>query len=137
MTEITDAEAAGVLWASSEQGKVAVMAACRKADELGLTRAPGRPATVIEPADIGAIVYAAYLAAGWDAEPMEDEAAPAHDHQWAVLGAQPHTPSVIFGKPVPHTIVLLRCTECGELDARMLPGEWTLEVLQQDARSTT
>jgi len=121
MTEITDAEAAEVLWASSEQGLAATRAAWEKRGSLGVD---------LDRADISAIVYAAYLAAGWDAEPMEDEPAPAHDHQWAILGAQPHTPSVMFGKPVPHTIVLIRCTECGEPDSRMLPGEWALEDLQ-------
>lgn len=82
MTDITDAEAAEVLWASTEQGRAARLAACRKADELGLSRTAGRPAMVVEPADISAIVYAAYLAAGWDAEPMEEDEPPAHDHQW-------------------------------------------------------
>jgi hypothetical protein len=69
MTDIADAEAAEVLWASSEQGKAAILAGCRKADDLGLPGTRGRPPAVIEPADISAIVYAAYLAAGWDAEP--------------------------------------------------------------------
>lgn len=81
-------------------------------------------------AEIAQVVYAAYLAAGWDAEPMEDEP-PAHDHHWAILAAQPHTPFVVLGKPVPHTIVLIRCAECGEPDSRMLPGEWALETLQE------
>lgn len=138
MTDITDAETAEVLWASSEQGKAAVMAACRKADELGLTRTAGRPVVVIEPADIGAIVYAAYLAIGWDGEPaesMEDgKAVPAHLHIWTILGAQPHIPFVVIGKPAPHTIMLIRCSECGEPDARMLTGEWTLEDLQRQQR---
>jgi hypothetical protein len=129
MTETTDTKAAEVLWASSEQGKAAHQAAWLKLRELGLV--PSVDAT-----QLGQIVYAAFLAAGWDAEPMEDEPAPAHDHQWAILGAQPHTPITPFvligGKPVPHTIVLIRCTECGEPDSRMLPGEWTLHELRED-----
>ena len=129
MTEITDAEAAEVLWASSEQGKAAVRAGWEKARKLGLDKPSGHDPDM---ADIGAIVYAAYLAAGQYAGPMEDdEPAPAHEHHWAILGAQPHTPTAMFGKPVPHTIVLMRCTECGEPDSRMLPGEWTLETLQE------
>lgn len=130
MTEITDAEAAEERWASSEQGKAAVMAACHKADELGLSRAAGRAAVVVEPADISAIVYAACLAAGWDAETMGGEPGPAHLHHWLILGVQPHIPFVVIGKPVPHTIVLMRCSECGEPDTWMLAGEWTPEVLQ-------
>jgi len=39
---------------------------------------------------------------------------------------------VMFGKPVPHTIALIRCTECGEPDTRMLAGEWTLHELRED-----
>ena len=66
MTEITDSEAVKVLWASSEQGKAAVKAAHEKARRLGVD---------IDPLETGAIVYAAYLAAGWDAEP-----ALAHEH---------------------------------------------------------
>lgn len=45
------------LWASGEQGKAAVKAGYEKARQLGWTT---------DMADIGAIVYAAYLAAGWD-----------------------------------------------------------------------
>lgn len=122
MTEITDAQAAEVLWASSEQGKAAVKAAWEWASS-NLDVWPDMP-------DMTAIVYAAYLAAGWDAEPMEEEAALAHDHQWAILGAQPHTPTVMFGKPVPHTIVLIQCERCGEPDSRMIAGEWTLREVQ-------
>src|ERR1019366_2277780 len=108
---------AEVLGASSEQGKAAHQAAWLKLRELGLV--PSVDAT-----QLGQIVYAAFLAAGWDAEPMEDEPAPAHDHQWAILGAQPHTPITPF--------VLIGCTECGEPDSRMLPGEWTLHELRED-----
>jgi hypothetical protein len=127
MTEITDAEAAEVLWASSEQGKAAVKAAWEWADLHHLDK-------WMDLADVSAIVYAAYLAAGWDDEPAEDdEPAPAHDHHWVILGAQPHTPPAIFySKPVPHTIVLIRCTECGEPDSRMVAGEWTLHELRED-----
>ena len=114
MTEITDSEAAEVLWASSERGEAAVKRAWEKARRLDhctqrTSASPPWSGTSIDQVsldifDVRAIVYAAYLAAGWDAEPMEDEPAPAHDHQWVILGAQP--------------------------DARMLPGEWTLETLQ-------
>lgn len=55
MTEITDAEVAEIQWASSEEGKAALRAAWDKTKRLGLgTRA-------VDMADIGAIVYAAYL----------------------------------------------------------------------------
>ena len=67
-----------------------------------------------------------------EAEPDEPEGEPAHLHHWVILGAQPHIPSVMFGKPVPHTIALVRCTECGMPDALLLAGEWTLD----DLRST-
>lgn len=64
MTEITDAEAAEILWASSEQGMAAVKAAWERAKQLGIAGHPvvtgGRP---IDMADIGAIVYVAHLAA--------------------------------------------------------------------------
>lgn len=66
MTQISDAEAAEVLWASSEEGKAAVRAGWERAKQIGIAGHPvvtgGRP---IDMADIGAIVYAAYLAAGW------------------------------------------------------------------------
>lgn len=74
MTEITDAEAAEVLWASSEQGKAAVKAAREKARRLDhcTQRTPASPPwsgtstdqVSLDIADIGAIVYAAHLAAG-------------------------------------------------------------------------
>lgn len=51
MTEIADAEAAEVLWASSEQGKAAVREAYRKAGQLGLD---------LTMADVSAIVCAAH-----------------------------------------------------------------------------
>lgn len=64
MTDITDAEAAEVLWASSREGMAAVKAAWDRAKQLGIAGHPvvtgRRP---IDMADIGAIVYAAYLAA--------------------------------------------------------------------------
>lgn len=70
MTEITDAEVLEIQWASSEQGKAAVRAAWDKAQRLRLNE--GRYPTTM--ADVSAIVYAAYLAAGWDGEPDgEDE----------------------------------------------------------------
>lgn len=72
MTEITDAEVAEIQWASSEQGKAAVRAAWDKAQQLGLdVRPPSTPAAAM--AYISAVVYAAYLAAGWDGEPGGDE----------------------------------------------------------------
>lgn len=132
MTEITDAEAAEVLWASSEQGKAAVMAAWERWEKIR-HNAPDAalPGIImVDRADISAIVYAAYLAAGWDAEAMEDEPAPVHLHCWEILGVQPHMPAVMFGKPIPHTIVLMRCSECGEPDTRMLPGEWAKADLE-------
>jgi hypothetical protein len=130
MTDVTDAEAAEVLWASSEQGKAAVQAGWKRAEAIGAR---------VYLVEVGAIVYAAYLAAGQDAEPMEDgEAAPAEDepkpahlHSWAVLSVQPHTPWMPFGKPIPHTIALVRCSACGEPDARRLPGEWTAKDLER------
>jgi len=57
MTEINDAQVAEILWASSEQGMAAVRAGWEKAQHLGLD---------LDMADVGAVVYAAYLAAGWD-----------------------------------------------------------------------
>ena len=120
MTEITDAEAAEVLWASSEQGKAAVEAAREKARQLLVGSKYNMPASM---AEIGAILYAAYLAAGWDAEPAEDDeftenAEPTRcEHKWAVLKAQAvDPPGFVFGKPVPHTAALARCLDCG------LPG---------------
>ena len=66
MTEITDAEVAEIQWASSEQGTAAVRAAWGKARSLGLDKPSGHD---LDMADVGAIVYAAYLAAGWDGAP--------------------------------------------------------------------
>ena len=63
MTEINDAEVAEVLWASSEQGMAAVRAGWERAKQLGLDRPSGHD---LDMADVGAVVYAAYLAAGWD-----------------------------------------------------------------------
>ena len=120
------AEGAEVAWARSELGKAAHNAAWLKLRELDLVQ-------YVDATQLGQIIYAALVAAWPATEPMEDVPAPAHDHQWAILGAQPHTPAVMLGKPVPHTIVLIRCTECGEPDTRMLPGEWTLAQLQQTA----
>jgi hypothetical protein len=126
MTKITHAEAAEILWASSEQGEAAIKAACDQARSFGVLMTGAH----LTESDVSGIVYAAYLAAGWDAEPMEDGDVPVHDHHWTVLGAQPHTPPVLFGKPIPHTIVLIRCTACGEPNSRILPGEWTMEDLR-------
>lgn len=64
MTEINDDEVTEILWASSEAGMAAVKAAWVRAKQLGIAGHPvvtgGRP---IDMADIGAIVYAAFLAA--------------------------------------------------------------------------
>ena len=60
MTEINDAEVAEILWASSEQSKAACRAAFEKARQIGAS---------VDHAEVGAIVYAAYLAAGWAAAP--------------------------------------------------------------------
>jgi hypothetical protein len=65
MTEITDAEVAEIQWASSEQGMAAVKAACDLARSLGVL---GTRAYLTE-SDVSAIVYAAYLAAGWSGVP--------------------------------------------------------------------
>ena len=72
MTDISDAEAAEVLWASSEQGMAAVKAAWDKARVLDhcTQRAPASPPwsgtstdqVSLDMADVGAIVYAAFLA---------------------------------------------------------------------------
>ena len=126
MTEITDAMAAEVLWASSEQGKAAVRAAWDRAGRVDPEWTKGR----LDQAGISAVVYAAFLAAGWDAEPVEAEPAPAHDHQWVILGVQPHIRN-LDGTAVSYTVALIRCTECGEPDTRMLAGEWSLHELQE------
>ena len=127
MTEITDDEAAEVLWASSEQGKAAVKAAWEKRCLLG---------TDLDRVDIGTIVYAAFLAAGRDAVPGElleaSEPEPAGcEHRWTILAAQETIPpGFTFGKPVPHTAVLTRCEECGQPESWLLIGAWTLEDLK-------
>ena len=67
-------------------------------------------------------------------EPAEDggsEDTPEHLHSWTVLGVQPHSPCAVFGPPQPYTIILVRCSECGEPDTRTRPGEWTLEDLNK------
>jgi hypothetical protein len=65
-----------------------------------------------------------------EAPPAEDDQEQAHLHSWVVLGAQPYTPYVMLGKPTPHTIVLIRCSACGEPDTRTLPGTWIVPDLQ-------
>lgn len=129
MTEITVTEAAEVLWAGSEQAKAALKAAWQKLREMGLHQ-------FVDATQLGQIVYAAHLAGGWTGEPgePEDEPSPVHLHHWTILSAQPHTPFAVIGKPVPHTIALVRCTECGEPDSLMLAGEWTLEDLRATGR---
>ena len=64
MTEITDAEVAEIQWASSDEGKAAVRAGWEKAKRLGLDKlsADGPAGHDLDMADVGAIVYAAYLA---------------------------------------------------------------------------
>jgi hypothetical protein len=57
--ELSDAQVAEIQWASSEQGMAAVKAACDLARSLGVL---GTRAYLTE-SDVGAIVYAAYLAA--------------------------------------------------------------------------
>ena len=59
MTEISDAEVAEIQWASSDQGRVAVRAAHARAVAIGAK---------VDMAEAGAIVYAACLAAGWNAD---------------------------------------------------------------------
>jgi hypothetical protein len=135
---VTDAEAAAeARWANTTQGKAAFTAAWGKLREAGLHQ-------YVDATQLSVIIYAAHLAvdplqradariaalAGGQDEPEEDPPPPAHLHYWAVLRAQPHTQSVIpFGPPVPGTIVLIRCTGCGEPDSLILPGEWTTEDL--------
>jgi hypothetical protein len=64
MTEITDdAPREVVLWASSEQNRVAVKAGWNIARQMGIVGPRGRQLDMNE---IGVIVHAAYLAAGWD-----------------------------------------------------------------------
>lgn len=128
MTEITNAEAAEVLWASSEQGEAAVKAAYEYLRNLDEEDGGGRRVGM---ADVGAAVYAAYLAAGWDAEPTED-AAHGCQHSWTILGAQEVPPVMAFmTKPVLRTAVLARCAECGEPTSWLLNGTWTLEALRE------
>jgi len=119
MTEITDAEAAEVLWASGEQGRAAFRGAWVKLHKMGLHQH-------VDATQLGQVLYAAHLAMEQAGAELEDEPVPAHLHHWAVLGAQPYTPFVMVGKPVPHTIALVRCLECGEPDSLILAGEWTL-----------
>ena len=59
----------------------------------------------------------------------DDEAA-GHVHRWEVLAVQRHLPLAIIGKPVPHTIVLIRCAACGLPDSLSLIGEWTMQALR-------
>jgi urease accessory protein UreF len=126
MTEIADAEAAEVLWASSDQGKAAVRAALDRAWRVDPEWTKGR----LDPPDIAAIVYAAYLAAGWDAEPAEDE--PAHLHSWVTAGVQQVGKSLetLLNLNPARTIALLRCSACGDVATRTLPGSWTMEDLR-------
>ena len=66
MTQISDEEAAEVLWASSEQGRAAIRAAWDRAQDLDLDLRQWTSVRLRDEADVGSIVYAAYLAAGWD-----------------------------------------------------------------------
>jgi hypothetical protein len=121
MTEITDAEVAQIQWASSEQGKAAVRAAWEKAQQLGLdVRPPSTPAAAM--AYISAVVYAAYLAAGWDGEPGGQRE---HAHDWKVLKSEevsnPSSGPSAFGW---QTVALLRCAGCGDVASRILAGRW-------------
>jgi hypothetical protein len=132
VTDITDAEAAEVLWTSSEQGKAAVEAAWEKASQMGLRRSvTGSAASTVTMADITAIVYAAYQAAGWDSEPdtaeEDDPVPPACEHDWAILKAQDSTPKFPFSAP--HTAVLGRCKDCGQPETWLLVGTWTRDDL--------
>lgn len=140
MTEITDAEATEVLWASSEQSKAAVTTAWETARRLDhcTQRTPASPPwsgtstdqVSLDIADVAATVYAAYLAAGWDAGPDEPRE---HVHDWKVrnsangISFNPHGgPSVSAAQ----TVALLRCAGCGDVASRILAGRWTLEDLQ-------
>jgi len=131
VVHITDAEAAEVAWASSDEGKAAVRAAWERAGDLGIA-GPHEGMADVHMSDIGAIAYAAHLAAEAAGEDPEEEEAPpdACPHQWAVLKAQDCTPWVAFGKPTPHTAVLARCLECAQPEAFLLIGAWTAEDLE-------
>jgi hypothetical protein len=59
MTEITDAEAAEILWANSERGKAAFKAAWGKLHAMGLHKH-------VDATQLGQIVYAAHLATAAD-----------------------------------------------------------------------
>lgn len=68
----------------------------------------------------------------WDREDADEAGdGPAHVHHWAVLNVQPHTPWVMLGKPIPHTVALLRCTDCRLPDTVLLTGEWTLAQVRE------
>jgi hypothetical protein len=58
---------------------------------------------------------------GMGEEPGDD----GHVHHWVILAVQQHLPWVALGRPIPHTITLIRCTVCGLPDSLMLPGKWT------------
>ena len=124
MTEITDAEAAEVLWASSEQGKAAHQAAWLKLRELGLV--PSVDAT-----QLGQIVYAAFLAAGWDGGTAPAEAV-GHVHDWKVHGKQGDISVNPTGGPsfgLQTTVALMRCAACGDLKTEILRGQWDVRYL--------
>lgn len=74
---------------------------------------------------VDAMCVEGHLPADW-----QSRASGAHLHTWKVLGAQPHTPFAMIGKPTPHTIALIRCSGCGDLETRTLPGTWTLPDLR-------
>lgn len=136
MTEISDAELDEITWANSDQGQAAVRAAWEKTKEVALRRwqdqKPVGAGIDIDIADVSAIVYAAYLAAGWGAEPTED-AVHGCQHSWTILDAQEVPPIMAFiTKPIPRTAVLTRCTTCGEPTARVLDGTWTRETFAAD-----
>ena len=94
------------------------------------TKALGLGTRAVDMADVGAIVYAAYLAAGWDAEPGEPRE---HVHAWEVRNSADGISFNPTGGPsvgVTQTIVLLRCDGCGDVASRILTGRWTLEDLR-------
>lgn len=60
--------------------------------------------------------------------PGQPEQAGGCAHHWVLRKAQPApAPYSTFGNHDPYTLVLGQCTQCGEPETWLLPGEWTLE----------
>lgn len=124
MTEISDTEAAEVLWSSDDEGRAANQAAWEAAKRLDLLKNLDR-------ADIGALVWAAHQAAEEvrTGQGGEEAVGLTCQHSWTILDAQEVPPPPTFiGKPMPRTAVLTRCANCGEPATRVLEGTWTRET---------